>query len=127
MAGILLLLACSLPNLRASIPPTEIPQLSTLVDLPTQTLPAATAPAPTSTFMPLPSPTPFHIPDEAQTGDLLPYVIQAGDTLSALAARFRITTAQLLADNPTLPEESQWLTLSPGEILDQAGRRAHLG
>lgn len=117
-AVFLLTLACSLPNLSASPPPTEIPLLATLIDMPTATLlpqetPAPALPTPPSAATQLPLP-PLQ---EMHQYDLVPYTAQSGDTLPVLAARFRTSSAAIAADNPHIPDLLEISTLPPGEQM----------
>ena len=47
-------------------------------------------------------------------GQPLPYVVQSGDTVIALAAHFNTTPAEVLAANPALPMTT---TLTPGQTI----------
>ena len=86
--------------------------------VPTRTSSAAftDSPRPTATTLPPPSATPTVPPSPT----LAPgrYRIQSGDTLAALAARFGLDPAALLARNPGL---SPTQTLPPGLLVDLPG------
>ncbi|MFN3741589.1 MAG: LysM peptidoglycan-binding domain-containing protein [Anaerolineales bacterium] len=65
-------------------------------------------PSATPTSIPLPYPTrPVYSP-----GELVDYVAQDGDTLTALAARFNTTVEQILQANPFIPNQAT--TMPPG-------------
>ncbi|MEM5776514.1 MAG: LysM domain-containing protein, partial [Anaerolineaceae bacterium] len=104
--------ACNLPTLNRAAP-TSVPGLATI--LPEYTPePQAT---PTLEFQETPvidQSLPAIPTQTFALYDMLPYTVQAGDTLPALAARFRTNIDNLLADNPTLPPAGQATTLEPG-------------
>ncbi len=83
--------------LSACAPPTQSPNL--------QSSPTAQLPTPI-----LPSPTRVLI----APGEKLPYTVQTGDTVQALAVHFNTTVDEILIANPQLPITT---TLSPGLSL----------
>jgi len=94
------LAACSTPL------PSSLPGPSLASDPPTPTSAAALPPRPHAT----PGPTRGVI----SPGQPLPYVVQSGDTVIAIAAHFNTTPAEVLAANPALPMTA---TLAPGQTI----------
>lgn len=56
--------------------------------------------------------TPFPTREVYEPGQLVDYIIQDGDTISALAARFNTTIPEILKENPVIPQTTT--TLPPG-------------
>lgn len=111
--------ACNLPNMQAATFATEIPRLSTLVDLPTQQTPTSAAEA-TANFTstpPLPTSFPLQVIEDLHVNDLFPYITQSGDTLPSLAARFQTTPGDITAENLSSDQLAQMSTLPPGQEL----------
>ena len=63
-------------------------------------------PTPAAEFTPMPTRLPY------QPGELVDYIVQTGDTLPALAARFNTSVAEIRAANPIIPENAS--SLPPG-------------
>ncbi|HLO32156.1 MAG TPA: LysM peptidoglycan-binding domain-containing protein [Anaerolineales bacterium] len=61
---------------------------------------------------PTPIPAPTSERPEYKPGELVDYLAQNGDTLTALAARFNTTVDEILAANPIIPREAT--TMPPG-------------
>ncbi len=88
--------------------PTAPPPASATPPAPTLT-PTMAAPTPAG-----PVPTPLPTRTLFGPGERLPYVVQTGDYVAALAAHFNTTAAEILAANPGLPPTS---TLPVGMTL----------
>jgi LasA protease len=54
---------------------------------------------------------------EPGKGDFAAYTVQGGDTLPALAGRFKTTTLAIAAENPALINPEQLTTLPAGQVL----------
>jgi len=97
-------LACNLP--------LKPPPLVFSTEVPTavegQETPATQATTPTFTPFPVPVVENYH------QGGLAAYIVQSGDTLPALAARFKTTAAAIAGENPALAPVDQLTTLPPG-------------
>ena len=108
-----LLASCNLPlEPRPTLVfPTAIPTPTTEMQEQETTVPPA---APTATDLPLP---PVFNPGHMHKGDLVSYVVQGGDTLSALARRFHTHEQDIAVLNPWLPNPNTPTTLLPGRAL----------
>ncbi len=73
--------------------------------------PETPTPSPPASYGPTPLPTRTAFPP----GELLPYTVQSGDTLPALAGHFNSTEQEIRAANPELPA---YTTLPPGLRLE---------
>lgn len=93
----LLLAACS--PMPASIPASP----------PTQT--QTPSPTATATQTPVSHATPLPTREVFLSGTRLPYIVQSGDTVNAIAIHFNTTAEEILAANPQLPITN---TLEPG-------------
>ncbi len=104
--------ACNLPNL-SRVTPTPNTGLSTL---PLEATPdVQVTPTPETQETPVIDEALPMIPTQAYAQyDMMPYTVQAGDTLPALAARFRTNVGNILADNSILLPPGQSTTLEPG-------------
>ncbi len=89
---------------------------------------APALPAPLATFTPPPTqlvpterpplePTPLPTRSRWQFGELLPYAIQSGDTLRAIAARFNTTSDSIRQANPDVTSADLTI-LPPGQPLN---------
>ena len=104
---VFLSLACNFPLTTPSVPQAATPI-------------GVTSPAtPTATFIPIhfPSATPTVVSGPSHPEDMFPYVVQAGDTLAALATRFSTSVGDIVDHNPFLGPADQHTTLSPGQTL----------
>ena len=107
-----LLASCNLPlePRPTLIFPTASPTLA--VETQDSSTPPAAPPSPTDAGQPvIPSTGSEH------KGDLVNYSVQAGDTLPALARRFKTGEQDITALNPWLVEGGQPTTLPPGRAL----------
>ncbi|MQC24685.1 MAG: LysM domain-containing protein, partial [Chloroflexi bacterium] len=110
---------------RAALPTIEsakaltITLIARFVPLPAAgVLPAPLAAAAPELLPAAPAAQPSAVPVRArwEFGALLPYVVQSGDTLPALAARFNQTTDAILKANPALAVFQS--TLPPGRAIN---------
>jgi LysM repeat protein len=99
-------LACNLP-LR---PPPLVWSTEVATSAAAQGRAATQGTAPT--FTPFPVPVP--VVGDYRKGDLAAYSAQSGDTLPALARRFKTTAAAIAGENPALAPVDRLTTLPPG-------------
>ncbi len=86
--------------------------------------PASPSPAPPTSEPTLAASTPLPTRGVIQPGELLPYVSQTGDTVTAIAAHFNTTVEEILAANPALPVTT---TVRPGTPIQVPAYYAPLG
>jgi LasA protease len=85
--------------------------------VPTATvIPPSTPALPTEERLPQGAPTPLPTRERWEFGDVLPYVVQSGDTLTALAAHFNTTPEAIQDLNPDF-DFTAYTTLPPGQSL----------
>jgi LysM repeat protein len=63
-------------------------------------------PTPTPPALPTPTPAAVEPTPDATPAEVV-YIVQAGDTLSAIAASYGVTVDQILAANPTISDPNQ--------------------
>lgn len=96
------LTACAAPALTPALTPTS-------VSIPTLTF----TPAPTITA----TETPTSTPESTATPEALnTYIIQVGDSIESIAAKFNLTPESLLASNP-FTERVKWYSPSGGTVM----------
>jgi len=93
------------PHTEALWTPRTTPSPSTTPTFTSTPTPSPT-PTPVATSTPTPSPTPTPVATRTPTPNptFTPYVVQAGETLSAIAARFGVTIQAIMAANPSITD-----------------------
>ena len=122
---ILAAVAIVIASPRAALPTIESAKALTLTLISRLVLPPAESALPTAPAAagpelqpaaPAALPTAVPVRTRWEFGELLPYVVQSGDTLPALAARFNQTTDAILKANPALAVFQS--TLPPGRAIN---------
>lgn len=98
-AALFLLTFCTWEAARPYLRPAALPtRLSIPTPTPTATPPPTSPATPTPTLTPFPSPTPTSTPSPSPTPPRT-YVVQEGDTLNEIAARFGVSVHDLMERN----------------------------